>query len=131
MEKITKTDAQWREQLTEEQYRITRESGTERAGTGPFLHNKEPGQYYCVCCGEPLFESGAKYESGCGWPSFYDKMDNDAVGEKEDHSFFMNRTEVHCKKCDAHLGHVFEDGPPPTGLRYCINGNALYFEGNE
>jgi len=128
MEKIVKTDTEWREQLTKEQYRITRKHGTERAGTGPHLENKDDGIYRCICCGEPLFKGSTKFESGTGWPSFYDKISDESVGEKTDRSFFMKRTEVHCAKCEAHLGHVFPDGPQPTGLRYCINGHALSFE---
>lgn len=126
-EKIEKSDAEWRTQLTPEQYRITREHGTERAFTGPHLDEKAEGTYQCVCCGEPLFEAATKYDSGSGWPSFYAPTGQDAVSEHSDTKLFMRRTEVRCAKCEAHLGHVFPDGPQPTGLRYCINGNALAF----
>lgn len=131
MAKIEKTPQEWRQQLTPEQYRITREHGTERAGTGPHLHEKRPGMFKCVCCGKPLFETAAKYESGTGWPSFFEPVGKDAVAEHEDRSFFMRRVEVRCADCDAHLGHVFTDGPKPTGLRYCMNGHALSFEPEE
>lgn len=125
---IGKSDAEWREQLTPEQYKVTRKHGTERAFTGPNWNNKEDGLYRCVCCGKPLFDSNTKYESGTGWPSFYEPVDDSAVREHKDRSLFMTRTEVRCADCDAHLGHVFGDGPQPTGLRYCMNGNALTFD---
>ena len=125
MEKILKTQAQWRAQLTPEQYDVTRKHGTERAFTGPNHDSKEPGTYTCVCCGLPLFESTTKFESGTGWPSFYAPISKENVAEKSDRSWFMTRTEVLCARCDAHLGHVFDDGPQPTGLRYCMNGTAL------
>ncbi|WP_436639922.1 peptide-methionine (R)-S-oxide reductase MsrB [Microbaculum sp. FT89] len=123
--KVAKSDQEWRERLTPEQYRVTRKHGTERAFTGPYWDDKDPGTYLCVCCGAPLFDAGTKYESGTGWPSFYAPLSADAVIEHEDRSLFMRRTEVRCASCDAHLGHVFADGPQPTGLRYCLNGTAL------
>ncbi|MEL6677467.1 MAG: peptide-methionine (R)-S-oxide reductase MsrB [Pseudomonadota bacterium] len=126
-EKFTKTDAEWRAQLSDLAYKVTRKHGTERAGTHEDFP-KGPGLYRCVCCNLPLFDQGAKYESGTGWPSFWEPLDADAVEEHEDRSFFMRRTEVRCARCDAHLGHVFPDGPQPTGLRYCMNGVALVFE---
>ncbi len=126
--KIHKTDAEWREQLTPEQYRVTREHGTERPFTGPFLDNKEAGTYTCVSCGKPLFRSETKYDSGSGWPSFFAPIEPGAVSEHTDVSFNMARTEIRCADCDAHLGHVFPDGPRPTGLRYCMNGTALDFD---
>lgn len=131
MAKIEKSDAEWRAQLTPEQYHITREHGTERAGTGPHQHEKRDGMFKCVCCGKDLFETNAKFESGTGWPSFYKPVDETAVSEHKDRSFFMTRTEIRCADCDAHLGHVFPDGPKPTGLRYCMNGHALTFEPDE
>jgi peptide-methionine (R)-S-oxide reductase len=124
---IVKTDEEWRRVLTPEQYRVLREHGTERAGTCALLHEKRPGTFRCAGCGTPLFKSGRKFESGTGWPSFVDPLEG-AVGTSTDTSLFMTRTEVHCQRCGGHLGHVFKDGPPPTGLRYCINGVALDFE---
>lgn len=126
-DKITRTDAEWRQMLSPEAYHVLREHGTERAGTSPLNHEKRPGQFVCAGCGKPLFASQAKFESGTGWPSFYEPMAEDAVGTTEDRSWFMRRTEVHCADCGGHLGHVFPDGPKPTGLRYCINGVALAF----
>ena len=125
--KLEKTDAEWRKQLTDEQYRITRRKGTERAFTGPYWNEKRQGTYLCICCGTPLFTSETKFDSGTGWPSFYEPIRPEAVAEKDDRSFFMRRTEIVCSTCDAHLGHVFPDGPEPTGERYCMNGTALNF----
>jgi peptide-methionine (R)-S-oxide reductase len=127
-ERIQKSDAEWREKLTPEQYKITRQHGTERAGTSPLNYEKREGTFTCVCCGEPLFSSQTKFESGTGWPSFYQPVEASSVTEHEDRSYLMRRTEVRCACCEAHLGHVFPDGPRPTGLRYCMNGVALSFE---
>ena len=125
--KIEKSHAEWRSELTPEQYYVTREHGTERAFTGPHWNTKEDGLYSCVCCGKPLFNSDAKFDSGTGWPSFWEALP-DAVGLSGDNSLFMARTEVHCRRCGGHLGHVFDDGPPPTGKRHCINGVAMTFK---
>jgi peptide-methionine (R)-S-oxide reductase len=123
---ITYSEAEWRERLTPQQFYVLREHGTERAGTSPLDKNYAAGTYACAGCDLPLFSSQTKFNSGTGWPSFYQPLDK-AVGNTVDKSFFMTRTEVHCRRCGGHLGHVFEDGPPPTGLRYCMNGVALKF----
>jgi peptide-methionine (R)-S-oxide reductase len=124
-EKIRKSDAEWARELTPEEFKIARQKGTERAFTGKYWDTKTQGVYKCRCCGEPLFDSSTKFDSGTGWPSFFAPLSEDAVETEEDNSHFMRRTEVHCAKCGCHLGHLFDDGPEPSGLRYCLNSASL------
>ena len=131
---VAKTEAEWREQLSDEQFYVTRQAGTERAFSGPYWDSKSQGTYHCVCCDAPLFISDTKYDSGTGWPSFWQPVSDTAVADRPDNTLFMRRTESVCANCGAHLGHVFPDGPPPTGQRYCMNGTALVLkdtDGNE
>ena len=128
IKKTTKTKEQWKTLLSEESYQVTRESATERPFTGKYWNFDQDGTYNCICCSEPLFESDTKFDAGCGWPSFFLPINTKSIKEIEDNSFGMSRTEVKCSKCDAHLGHVFNDGPEPSGLRYCINSVSIDFE---
>lgn len=130
-DKLTLSDEEWRERLSPEAYQVLRKHGTERAGSSPLNHISGPGLFECAGCGAPLFDASTKFESGTGWPSFYRPIAEERIGTKTDKSWFMTRTEVHCAKCEGHLGHVFPDGPEPTGLRYCMNGVSMRFVSDE